>query len=335
MVNKKSLIIFSLWVGFAIFLIAVGVFIPTICIEKGEGLIFTVITVSSGVLQSIGTTIFVAVVISCALTTDATFKYTMDRLREIVVSNDYVDKLLMPEKQKLMEAIINPGKQLSSIYSGIYNYYSKHIKKTMEMNVNLYRSHFVLNCFVRFDAEKKILFMEQDMYYRIYKIKGEFSGLLFDSTKEKYTHLESWITDKKGNKEKIDEKNFDNENSDEKIENRQNLDAHQRSILLDREVSIPWAYSENDYLDITRRFVHFGEDDWLLFSYEFPHPTDGLLFNIHCEKGICVKKTQSYGMEHSNYNGLQRSDGITLEYKDWLQEGAGISVLFKTNEKMM
>jgi len=285
--------------------------------------------VLSNVLVNLGIAIFIANIFNFIIGTESFVSYIRDKLINIIVNRDFITKLSIDERKKMLQEILKPPKELSTIYSGIIEYFNTYINESMALFNSHYRSGLVLNVDAYIDKDKSRVKVEIELNYRIYKVMGEYENLPvgFEDDDSKIIMTKITAPD---NKEIILK---DNELKPKQQVKDGGLVTKDSSVKSASTQGIPIEFKEYKHLDISRKFVEYGSDHWHMFTYRISQPCDKMQMKLNCHDNLLIKKCITYGISDKfNIEEDALSKKVTINCNSWLNPGYGLCVIVSTSE---
>lgn len=268
----------------------------------------------SQLFQSTGVALFIGSIFTFVLSTEQFVAFIRERLINIVISKDFIANLNQQEQKKLLHMVLKPAKELSSIYSGITDYFNQYIDNSMRLFDTIYRGHMKIDGVVSYNNEKKCIQIAYDIDYIVYKTNDAFEPLVLGLEDESSEHIQTIIRGVGGLEEVLtDEHSKEQPLDDPTIEKMMALD-------------IPEKFNKLSQISVSRRIVEYGSDHWQLFSYKNIKACDQLSITLSCSDDILIKTCNTYGVQ-GGFSIEKKDTRIKVTYSDWLSPGFGVNVL--------
>jgi len=315
-----------MWFYLGLFSLLLGILLDSYIDRLNGGWLYLA-QIGIELLKNIGIAILVANVFSFIIGTQQFIDFIRDKLINIVISKNFIEKLNRDERKDMLKSILKPSKELSSIYSGITRYFDRYIEDSLNLFKLHYRSGFTLIGDVCFDKEANKVKGKIDFNYRIYKVMGEYEKLPIAFENDDCKLIYTKITTENGEEKVIDKTELIDKMNMEGCENIKNDPCIKEGATQ----IIPEEFKKYTQLDILRRIEEMGADHWYLFSYRANYPCDKLTIQFKCEEGIEVKNCIIYG-KGEHFKIENEISKITVYCNDWLRPGYGVSILFARKE---
>lgn len=308
---------FSKWFYISIILILIGLVLSDIeSTHKSHQYLFNL---ASNLLESIGIAIFVANIFTFVIGTEEFLKFIREKLVGIVVSKDFIAKLNQDEQRGLLHMVLKPAQELSSVYSGISDYFNQYIDDSLCLFDTSYRGHMVLDAVASYNCEKKCIQVEFDLDYVIYKVSDEFDSLKLGLEDERFQHIKTVI---KGSGDLKSELTDDDAKT---------IEINDPTLAKMCEIKVPDKFNKFSQINISRKIIEYGEDHWQVFSYKTIKACDQLTVVLRCEDGLIIKKCSTYGVQ-DRFSIEQEDKKVKISYNDWLSPGFGVNIMVAKND---
>lgn len=311
-INVKDF--FTEWFYISIIFVLGGIICSSFGVEHNQ-VVSYIINLISNLFQSIGLAIFVANIFTFIIGTNQFLKYVRDRLVNIVVSKEFITTLNQEEQQKLLHLALRPSKVLSSLYSGINDYFNNYIQESLKLFNSSYRGHLSINALASYNNKKNCIQIIFDMDYIVYKVAEKFEPMPIYFEDGKSEHIHTIIKAHEMEKEVISQ--------DMVEEIGEVLDP---SLEKGYIVNIPEKFNSKKQIHVNRKLIEYGDDHWQIFSYKSIRPYDGMIVNLTCEDNIIIKCFNTYGKE-DDFTVEKEEKRIKIQYHDWLTSGFGVNVV--------
>lgn len=309
---------FSKWFYISLLLILVGlIFAASSSSHPSHMYLLGLI---SKFLESVGIAIFVAHIFTFTLGTEEFISFIRDRLINVVLSKDFVTKLSPAEQKNLLHMVLKPTKELSSIYSGINDYFNQYVEESMSLFDTCYRGHMVLDGYASYNQEKGCIQIRYDLDYMVYKIGDEFESLKLGFEDDSFEHVRTIIRAAGEQEQKVPE------NLISEIE-----EIGDPTIKKLYNMTVPTEFNKHSQINVSRRIIEYGNDHWQVFSYKTIKACDRLTVVLRCEAGLEIKNSNIYGVQDECV--IEEEEGqVKVVFNDWLSPGFGVSILVAKKE---
>jgi hypothetical protein len=284
------------------------------------------IGIANNLLKNLGVAIIIAYIFTYISGTNSFVEFIKDKLISIIITKDFLNKLSNDERREMLNTILKPTKEIASVYSGINDYFNKHITKSLALFETHFRSSYQLNAIAKIDENKKIVRVDTKINYRMYKVSGKFERLNVGFEDENAEEQPVEIFSPDGERYEIKTKPLDKEGLASK---ENDVDFNNDPSLVKGYVALlPDELKQYDYLDIIKRITEFGNDHWHLFTFRTTQPCDKLSIYITCESNLVIKKYVTFGKINSFNIDCQNDNRIiNIFCNEWMEAGLGVAIL--------
>ncbi|MFA6148240.1 MAG: hypothetical protein WC899_08535 [bacterium] len=305
-----------LWFGVLVILLA-------IVIEKPVTSVAIIHRVLIDLMEAIGIAIVVASIFTIATETSHFMTKIQNILENIVVSKEFLGNIDIERKKEALKSLLIPSSEEKLIYSNIDTYYKKYINKTLDISNACVRSNYYVNCRAYLDASKKRVAVEQTMSYRLYP------------TSSGYKPIEGLVSDQEG-LSGYQVVTVNAPTGQRKTFTPAHIDGGDRGYIKDKKFKVELGDigKDCDHLDIELKAIEYGEDHWMMLTFQAMQPTDSFKFSLRCEDGLIIGSNDTFvfGAEfHIETN--TRKDYISFSCNQWINEGTGLAVLINIPHK--
>jgi hypothetical protein len=300
--------------------------------EFSDKLLF-LIDMSNNLLSNLGIAIIIASVFSFVSTTQAFIDFIKSKLISIIITKDYLNKLSRNEREEMVKnAMKFPDKP---IYSGINEYFNKHIAQSLSLFEAHFRSAYQLNAIAKIDKNKNVVRVDAELRYRMYKVSGRFENFDIRFEDESVESQPIVVYPPGGEKKEIKtEISSRNELASREIEvNYKNDLSLVSEAIAKLDPEVERELERYDYLDTVYRFTEFGNDHWHLFTLRVTKPCDKLSIYLSCDSNLMIKKYIPFGNLNSFNANLRDEDRIIdIFCNEWIEAGLGVAILIAKRE---
>lgn len=295
---------FSKWFFIAIILILLGLMLSST--TQTDQTLKYIVSLFSGLLQNIGLSIIIGCIFDFIIGTEDFIKYIRERLVDIVLSKDFITKLNENEQKRLLKLTLKPTREVSSIYSGIDDYFDTYVNKSMELFETCYRGQMTIDAIASIDKERNVIKIEWDITYLVYRVAEKFEPLLIWVSDDNTEHVETTITA--------------NKNDIERINNNSLIDIDKSKIqdpILNKGYTIEFPERFNRFREVTirRKLIEYGNNHWHLFCYKAMKPCHRITVNISCHDGIIIKDVNTFGVQ-DEFSIENNKHKVRIAYND-------------------
>ena len=312
---KDYLRLFSKIFWVALLLIILGFLIQTETVTINSGC-KKYIDVFSEIMKTIGVALLVANIFSFIIGTKQFVDFINKKLRDIIISNDFVTELDSTGKEKLAKLILGPKAELSRIYSGIDNYFDRYLRDSFKLFTFIFRGRVTFDVKAKYDESNNVVFFDEHIEYRSFKVDNKIAKLRYNFEDERSEHLSTKITTPDGTDFEL--------GADTEKDNPKEIDP---SMKVRKIQEVPDEFTKYDYLDIERKFIEYGYDHWGILSYKASQPSDGFRVKLECYDGLKIRYINTYG-ERRNFDINEIGDTeVIITCKRWLTPGFGVAII--------
>ena len=179
--DKKTLgikFLLALFIGIVLILLSIiinNVFLNHISSEKKELSFF--VSIIKDLFNNAGIAIIIAYFFTFISSTRSFIEFIKDKLISIIITKDFLNKLNKDEQREILYAATKPSEELSSVYSGIKDYFNAHVIKFLSLSEAHFRSAYQIDAIAKFDNDKNVVYVDSQLSYRMYKVSGKFENL--------------------------------------------------------------------------------------------------------------------------------------------------------------
>ncbi len=313
----------TLWFHFFTkwFFLGIVLVVGSICISfysqslPSEGvneLTKTVLTVVSGIISTIGISLFVGCVFDFSKNSDAFVRFVSRILSDIVVSKTFLSSLSVKDKEQALKLILRPEASQIEQYANINEFFKKRIREAMTMFDANFKTNVTLNVEAHKDQNKKQVYCETTLTYTIYKLNDKFVPLEIVFEKEESESTEVKVISPDGEVElKEEEKN----------------EVIVAGIKCSKCIlTIPEKCEKYDHLTVKRTFKEPGNDHWINYIWQSLTPYEGVTCRVKCFDGLTIKDFMIF--DNKSYYHVDKSDDgtkIDITSSQWLDPDTGFA----------
>jgi len=320
--------LFALFLGIVLILVSIIInYVIEPCINQTK--ILFCINIIVDLLKNFGIAIIIAYIFSFVSSTQTFINFIRDRLVSIIITKDFLGKVSNDERREMTKKILKSTKE--HIYSGVEDYFNKHITQSLSLFETQFRSSFQLNSIAKFDVNKNIVRVDSELRYRMYKVSDNFEKLNigFEDEAVEVQPIEIYSPD---GKKTIIKPNLmrKDELALQGIETNLKNDL---SLIKESFAQLGKEFEQYNYLDVVNRYTEFGNDHWHLFTLRITTPCDKLSIYLSCDSGLIIKKYIPFGEPNSfNINCRDENRIIDIFCNEWIEAGLGVAILIAKKE---
>jgi len=331
--DKKALrrtFLFALFLGTVFILTSIIInYVIEPCINQTK--ILFCVRIFVDFLQNFGIAIIIAYIFSFVSSTQTFINFIRDRLVSIIITKDFLSKVSNDERREMTKKILKSTKE--HIYSGVEDYFNKHITQSLSLFETHFRSSFQINSIAKFDVNKNIVRVDSELRYRMYKASGSFEKLNigFEDEPVEVQPIEIYSPD--GKKKVIETKlMYKDELESKGIETNFINDS---SLKKESFAELGKEMEQYNYLDVVNRYTEYGNDHWHLFILRITNPCDKLSIYLSCDNGLIIKKFIPFGNPNRFYiNCRDENRIIDIFCNEWIEAGLGVAILIAKKENL-
>jgi len=277
-----------------------------------------------GLIESVGIAVLVASVFTYASGTSEFINKIQLLLQDIVVSRNFLGNIDSESKREALSSLIKPSVEEKRIYSNIEDYLNTYISQTMDVTNKCVRSNYNVSARAYINSEKKCVFVESNITYRLYPTKDGYSDIRvgFLESEIESTCKKVIVNTPHGTREVFDNLEF------KPIE----IDAGKARLAT---VDLSTHAKKCSHLDISLDMVEAGTDHWIMLSFGALMPTDGFKHHLRCDDGLVINGFHTFIHGAKFYTDKISENEMTTSCNEWVNEGTGISILIALPHQVM
>lgn len=277
----------------------------------------------TSLLETLGAATFVAALFNFTLETTDFLEKIKDLLENIVIKKNFLSNINEESKKEVLKNILQPSEAEIKKYSNIEDYYNYYANETLSVASKNVRSNYNINITAKIDKTAKKIVTEGTYSYRLYPSNTGFApitvGLMLD---DDISTCDIIVNMPNGTREKFD---FE---KDIKPMLKPSEDLNVATI------DIQELGKNFEHLDIELRLKEYGFDHWMSVYFKAQQPTDGFNFILNTEDAIKIQIFNVFDVGH-NYHIDKTDHSIHIGCYQWINEGAGLSVIVSFDETKM
>ncbi len=305
---------FFLGIIFVILSICISFYAEILGESSANVLLKNILSVVSGVLSTIGISLFVGCVFDFSKNSDAFMEFVSKILSDIVVSKNFLSSLSIKDKEQALNLILRPEASQIEQYANINEFFKKKIRESMTMFDANFKTNLTINVEAHKDTDKKIVYCKTTFTYTVYKLNDKFAPL--ETIFEKEDSLSETI--------KII-------SPDGKVELKEDRKEEvmiaglkcTKSVLM-----IPEQYEKYDHLTVKKTIKEPGHDHWINYIWQSLTPYEGVTCSIKCFDDLKIKDFMIFDNK-SYYHVDKSTDNTAMEItsSQWLDSDTGFSIV--------
>ena len=298
------------------FFLGIILVIMSLCISSWEdtatGLLKSILPIISGVISTIGVSLFIGCVFDFSKNSDAFVSLVSKILSDIVVSKNFLSSLSIKDKEQALNLILRPEASQIEQYANINEFFKKRIREAMTMFDANFKTNLTMNVEAHKDIEKNIVYCDTTLTYTIYKFNDKFEPLQIVFEKEGSSSEDVKIISPDGEVE------IKEETTDEVITGGIKCS---KCIL-----NIPDSCEKYDHLMVKRSFREPGNDHWINYIWQSLTPYEGVTCRVKCFDGLKIKDYMIF--DNKSYYHVDKSEDktmIDITSSQWLDPDTGFA----------
>lgn len=303
---------FFLGIIFVILSICISFYAESLGEANESALFKSVLSVVSGVISTIGISLFVGCVFDFSKNSDAFMEFVSKILSDIVVSKNFLSSLSIKDKEQALNLILRPEESQIEQYANINEFFKKRIREAMTMFDANFKTNLSLYVEARKDTSKNMVYCKSTLTYTIYKLNDKFEPLEIVFEKEGSSSEEVKVISPVGEVETKEE---------------QTEEVTIGGIKCSKKVlAIPencWKY---DHLTVKRTFIEPGNDHWINYIWQSLTPYEGVTCRVKCFDGLTIKDFMIF--DNKSYYHVDKSEdktSIDITSSQWLDPDTGFA----------
>ncbi|GAB6391665.1 MAG: hypothetical protein MdMp014T_1038 [Treponematales bacterium] len=294
-------------------------------LNENQKFLLLILPLLASLLDNAGIALIVAFFFSFVSSTQHFIAFIQEMLTRIVGGWEFLNKLSQEEKKSMLKTMLKP---ISNLSSGIGDYIDGYVDDAFHPFNQEFRGVCNLNVTVEYDKRENRVRAETELKYRVYKGKKEkFGNIVTGHENEKDKEVSVTIS-RPGSEEPFEVTLIRLEGDELKKDDDAKKFKDDPSIKAASVARIPEEFHQYHYLDIEKKFVEFGENHWLLWTFRLTTPCEKLSIHLTCSDGLIVKQFIPYGDVGSfNEDLAPEKDRTSISYNKWMKPGLGVSIL--------
>jgi len=300
-----------LWLGLVIIL-------GTVVVDSAivvKGFLFRVLVQTA---TAIGIAVVVASIFSFAAGTSRFIEKVRGLLQDIVVSHEFLGNLDRHSKERALKLLLRPTSAEANIYANIEDYYDAFVSEALQVSSRCVRGSLVADCHARFDRKQDKVAVDTIMSYQLYPTTRGYDKLTVGFKGEK--ELSQCTNIMVSSREKI---YFELKGND--IPTLKTVDRDGDKYRL-TDVDLQKCQGAAR-LDVEGRTTEYGNERWMVLTFQLLGPTDGFRFELSCDDTVEIAEHaifiigRGYSVEEAHGRSLR------INCRQWVSAGNGIAVL--------
>ena len=300
-----------LWLGVVLTLFAIVLDIQF----PSESLL---VKVPTNLLASIGIAIVVASIFTFASGTSEFVTKIRNLLQDIVVGRNFLGNIDAEGKREALNSLIKPSSEEKRIYSNIEDYLNTYINQTMDVTNKCVRSNYNVNARAYYNKQKKMVFVDSKISYRVYPTKDGYSDIKIAFGMDDKDSFCSKVTVCTPHGKRAVFEKGDMDSKPQEISSGKVMMA---------TIDLKEYAKKCSHLDVTLDMTEGGNDHWIMLSFSALMPTDGFKHDIRCDDGLVINSHCTFIHGAQIYVDKTSDSEMTISCNEWVNEGTGLSVL--------
>lgn len=305
------------WIGIVLILVAI-IFETKLVNPSFSAKVFI------SLIESIGIAVLVASIFTFASGTSEFVNKIKLLLQDIVVSRNFLGNIDSQSKREALSSLIKPSTEEKQIYSNIEDYLNTYITQTMDVTTKCVRSNYNVYARAFIDDEKKCVFVESNITYRLYPTKDGFNDIrvgFLDSEKDS-TCSKVVVNTPHGVRTVHEELKFASVT----------IDAGKARLAT---VDLSAHAKDCSHLDISLDMLEAGTDHWIMLSFGALMPTDGFKYHLRCDDGLEINRFHTFIHGAQFYIDEVSNRELITSCTEWVNEGTGLAMLVSLPHKVL
>lgn len=275
-------------------------------------------------IESIGIAVLVASIFTFASGTSEFVEKIKLLLQDIVVSRNFLGNIDSQSKKDALNSLIKPSNEEKQIYSNIEDYLNTYINQTMDITTKCVRSNYNVYARAFIDIDRKCVFVESNITYRLYPTKDGYSDIKvgFLSSDIHSTCKRIVVNTPHGKRLVHDDLEFKSAT----------IDAGEVRLAT---IDLSEHAKSCSHLDISLDMLEAGTDHWIMLPFATLMPTDGFKHHLRCDDGLEISEFHTFVYGAQFYADQISNKELVISCNEWINEGAGISVLVSLPHEIM
>ncbi len=275
------------------------------------------LNISDSILLIIGPSLLVASFFTFSIESRSFIEYIKDNLERVIIRKEFLDKLSTIDKKDALQRILRPNEDQFKSFANIKNYFDETINKAMNLFDSNFKTHFNIDLTAKINSEKKLLYLEECLIYRLYKSKNGYNEIQFGFEREDSEPIEGEYILPEGKSYIIKKEDFNKEEKKEESGFTWNL----------FKFSIP-AEISSDYITVRIMAVEYGYDHWQEFTLKYIIPSDGVHIVLNTNDPLIIKDYMIFDNEkyYSCHLNTDKTK-IQINTSQWISPGSGCRIL--------
>ncbi len=303
---------FFLGIIFVTLSICISFYAETLGDDNTKVLLKNVLSVLSGVISTIGISLFVGCVFDFSKNSDAFIGFVSRILSDIVVSKNFLSSLSVKDKEQALNLILRPEESQIEQYANINEFFKKRIKEAMTMFDANFKTNLTLNIEAHKDNDKNIVYCKSTLTYTVYKLNDKFEPLQIVFEKDGSSSEDIKVISPDG---------------EVPLEEERSENVPIGGILCCKKaIIIPDNCQKYDHLTVKRTFIEPGNDHWINYFWQSLTPYEGVTCRVRCFDGLTIKDFMIF--DNKSYYHVDKSkDNTTIDItsSQWLDPDTGFS----------
>ncbi len=281
-----------------------------------------VASVALKTIETIGIAVVVAAVFDFAVGTNSFIKRIKSLLQGIIVDQDFLGNLDHNSKKRALTALISPSEEERKINAPLEAFYKTYINQILNVSKICVRSNYIFNANIYFDKKKNKIAAKTEISYRIHASKHGYDPISigFYGSGEDSDVSSVVLTNPIGERMEIDNFSWNNTGAESTINKK-------------TEISLEEFGKSWPHLNVEILIEEIGHDNWIELAWKALQPTDGLRFNVRCDRGIITRANNVFVHGVKIHTEKEQDGELQYSCNQWLNQGSGVVLIAVLEEE--
>ena len=268
-------------------------------------------------LETVGIALIIAYFFTYVSSTNEFTNYISKILQEIIISKKFLANISDSNKIEVMSSLLKPSDSTIKKYSDIERYYDYFIKNVFSVTTKNIRNNYKIHGTISFSETINKVVCNAHYSYRLYPSKDGYlpikMGFSIEDDNSYVNELKIYSLESNQPFE------LTKSQIDDKFTKKDNMKVYEHDM----------KNYHDEHLDILFSTLEAGESHWLVYKFKVLQPTNGFYLNLRCEHNVIIKDHIIYDFANNyDINILEDKSEISINCNQWINEGAGVTILF-------
>lgn len=297
------------WVG--IVLILSAILLDNIVVQRTLPKI-----VGISILNNIGIAILVASIFTFASGTSQFVDKITELLKDIVIDRNFLGNIDSDSKRNALNALIKPSEAEKQVYSDIGRYYDMYTSHTMNISSKSVRSDYSVYAIASIDNKLNKVKCNLLITYRLHPSVDGYKDIKIKvDDKPSGSEIRLVRVSTPSGKRVYDQKPESNE---------EDLRGNKTGSAI---VPLKELGEGHTHLKVEIELIEYGQDHWILQTFQALEPTDGFRFRLECRDNLKVVAQNSFIYGAEFHVDRPNEKIILFSCDEWMNEGSGLAVV--------